>query len=139
MASHLPMFFRTSSGNTNGFERYEFPDTTARYVKITVNGNTLNDWASILEISVFGDPNNTPTAPPTRLQRHRLLIPRSISPLWVTGDAPLKPKVTLDNIVQKTPEIVLALGDLSYKDTPDCWLKLDKPNKRDNQIQHGKS
>ena len=28
--------------------------TEGRYVRITVNGNTENDWASINEISVFG-------------------------------------------------------------------------------------
>ncbi len=63
--SFTDVFSGTSSGNTNGFERYEFPDRTARYVKITVNGNTLNNWASILEISLFGDPSNTPPLYPT--------------------------------------------------------------------------
>lgn len=88
------MFFQgLGSGTTNGFERYEFPDTTARYVKITVNGNTLNDWASILEISVFGDPNitptPTPTPPPTPPPSDSML---NIAVLRVTGSAPLKPK-----------------------------------------------
>lgn len=56
--------FRKSSGTTNGFERYDFPDTTARYVKITVNGNTLNDWASVSEVRIFGDPKNASPNPP---------------------------------------------------------------------------
>jgi F5/8 type C domain len=36
-------------------EKYTLPGgTEGRYVRITVNGNTENDWASINEISVFG-------------------------------------------------------------------------------------
>jgi hypothetical protein len=43
-----------SSGSTIQLERYEFADTVARYIKVTVNGNTLNAWASITEIDVLG-------------------------------------------------------------------------------------
>ncbi len=38
-----------SSGNTLSYEKYVFPNTLARYVKITVNGNTQNNYASITE------------------------------------------------------------------------------------------
>ena len=127
--SFTDVFSGTSSGTTNGFERYEFPDRTARYVKITVNGNTLNNWASILEISVFGDPSNTPTPPPAPPPTP----PPSDSTLNIAaaGDwgCSSQAQSTIDNIVQKTPEVVLALGDLSYKDSPDCWLKLINPIK----------
>src|SRR4029079_13801741 len=34
---------------------------------------------------------------------------------------------TLDHILDKQPEVVLALGDLSYDRTADCWLNLVKP------------
>jgi hypothetical protein len=34
---------------------------------------------------------------------------------------------TVNNIVSKYPELVLALGDLSYKPTADCWFKTVKP------------
>lgn len=62
--SFTGVFSGTSSGGTDGFERYNFPDATARYVKITVNGNTLNNWASISEIAVFGDPSSPSPPPP---------------------------------------------------------------------------
>lgn len=39
-----------SSGKSLSFEKYVFSDKLARYVKITVNGNTLNNYASISEI-----------------------------------------------------------------------------------------
>jgi hypothetical protein len=58
----------TSSGSTLALESYDFGDTLARYVRIVVNGNTVNDWASISEIQVLaggsasGD-TQSPTAP----------------------------------------------------------------------------
>lgn len=45
-----------SSGNTSGFERYDFAsDVSARYIRIEVNGNTDNDWSAITEVKVYGD------------------------------------------------------------------------------------
>ena len=41
-----------SSGTTLNPEKYDIVDTNARYIRITVNGNTLNSYASITEISV---------------------------------------------------------------------------------------
>ena len=38
-----------STGNTLSFDKYTIPSTSARYVKIIVNGNTQNDYASISE------------------------------------------------------------------------------------------
>ena len=34
---------------------------------------------------------------------------------------------TVTNMVKKNPEIVLALGDLSYEKSPNCWLDLISP------------
>ena len=48
------VFSGKSSGNTNEEERYEFSDVSARSVKITVWGNTENNWASLTEIDVRG-------------------------------------------------------------------------------------
>jgi len=50
--SYKTVLTTRSNGNTLSFENYEFPDTLARYVKITVNGNTQNNYASISEIRV---------------------------------------------------------------------------------------
>jgi hypothetical protein len=41
-----------STGNTLSFDKYTIPSTSARYVKIIVNGNTQNDYASISETKV---------------------------------------------------------------------------------------
>jgi hypothetical protein len=55
---------------TNAPEKYTFSETQARYLKITVTGNTQNDWASISEVDIFGSldsptPTPTPTPAPT--------------------------------------------------------------------------
>jgi Tfp pilus assembly major pilin PilA/predicted phosphodiesterase len=50
--SYKTVLSTKSSGNTLSFENYEFPEALARYVKITVNGNTQNNYASIAEIRV---------------------------------------------------------------------------------------
>jgi hypothetical protein len=34
---------------------------------------------------------------------------------------------TVNNMLTKQPEIVLALGDLSYNKLPDCWFDLFSP------------
>ena len=44
----------SSSGTTLTSERYTIESTIARYVRVTVNGNNTNDWASITEIDVLG-------------------------------------------------------------------------------------
>ena len=34
---------------------------------------------------------------------------------------------TVNNILDKNPELVLGLGDYSYEDTADCWLEIVEP------------
>ncbi len=54
-----------SSATTLSAERYDLTtSTTARFVRVTVNGNTENNWASITELSVDGF-SNSPPPPPT--------------------------------------------------------------------------
>jgi hypothetical protein len=43
-----------SSGKSASLEGYNIADTNARYVKISVNGNTANAWAEITEADVYG-------------------------------------------------------------------------------------
>jgi hypothetical protein len=42
---------------------------------------------------------------------------------------------TVNNMVAKQPEIVMALGDLSYNKSPDCWLDLFSPLDTDGRIK----
>jgi F5/8 type C domain len=41
-----------NSGTTSQFEKYSIQEVSARYVKITAIGNSMNQWASITEIDV---------------------------------------------------------------------------------------
>jgi hypothetical protein len=41
-----------SSGSTLGHEKYDIADTNSRYIRVTVNGNTQNSLAHIIEISI---------------------------------------------------------------------------------------
>jgi hypothetical protein len=47
-------FSGDSSGTTVNSEKYSFASASARYVRVTVNGNTQNSYASIYEIDIFG-------------------------------------------------------------------------------------
>ena len=47
-------FSGDSSGTTLNQEKFAFPAVDARYVRITFNGNTVNDWAHITELDIFG-------------------------------------------------------------------------------------
>src|SRR5207253_643536 len=62
--SFTNVFTGKSSGTTLSAESYSLPtNVAARFVRITVNGNTENNWASIAELSVDGFSNsNLPTA-----------------------------------------------------------------------------
>ena len=58
------VFTGKSSGTILSAEKYSLPTSiTTRFVRVTVNGNTENNWASITELSVDGfSNNNLPTA-----------------------------------------------------------------------------
>ena len=59
--TYTPVFTGKSSGTTTAAETYAFTTRSARRLRITVNGNTLNDWASIAEARVCGTSAPTST------------------------------------------------------------------------------
>ncbi|QSQ27496.1 heparin lyase I family protein [Pyxidicoccus parkwayensis] len=63
-STYTPVYSGKSSGTTTAAETYTFPAVSARRLRITVNGNTLNDWASIAEARACAA-TTTPTPPPT--------------------------------------------------------------------------
>jgi predicted phosphodiesterase len=50
--SYRTVLTATSSGKTLSYENYVFSDNLARYIKITVNGNTQNNYATIAEVQI---------------------------------------------------------------------------------------
>ncbi|MDW3603726.1 MAG: discoidin domain-containing protein [Nitrososphaeraceae archaeon] len=49
------VFSSTNSYTTDDIEVYDIPDTVGKYLRITVTGNSVNDWASINEVDVFAN------------------------------------------------------------------------------------
>ncbi|HKO40964.1 MAG TPA: discoidin domain-containing protein, partial [Nitrososphaeraceae archaeon] len=50
------IFSGTNSYTTDKSEVYDIPDTVGKYLRITVTGNSVNDWASINEVDIFANP-----------------------------------------------------------------------------------
>lgn len=50
--SYKPVLTASSSGTTLSYESYKFSETPAQYVKITINGNTQNNYATISEVRI---------------------------------------------------------------------------------------
>ena len=50
--SYKAVLTGTTSGKTLSYESYVFSETIAQYVKITVNGNTQNNYATIAEVRI---------------------------------------------------------------------------------------
>src|SRR5919112_4550642 len=44
---------------------------------------------------------------------------------------------TVNNIIEKSPELVLGLGDYSYEDSPDCWFDVIQPISDKMKIEIG--
>ena len=70
-SNFVNVYSGTSSGETLSAERYAFSDlSAARYLKITISGNTDNDtdlknWAAITEIDINGRDISTENKPPS--------------------------------------------------------------------------
>ncbi|SDE85400.1 F5/8 type C domain-containing protein [Myxococcus virescens] len=69
----------SSSGTTAAPERYSFSAVNARYVRITVNGSTMNTWASIAELAAVTDGSPPPTDPPG-------VLPERFTSVAASGD-----------------------------------------------------
>jgi hypothetical protein len=76
-----------STGQTTFLERYNIPDRSAQYVRITVNGNTDNDLGSITEMSVRGR---------VSAEQETCTVPK-ITGISATGNDGHIPQNTLDN------------------------------------------
>jgi hypothetical protein len=119
------VFTGKSSGTTLSPEKYNLPvNTVGRYVKITVNGNTQNNYASITETDVYG-----PSVVKDRSYDINVLVIKYF-PLTadkknidinVTGEVGDKYDVIKRKTIDITNSLVSALGKastyLGYKDS----------------------
>ena len=99
--SFTKAFTGKSSGTTLSPETYSLPTSvTARFVRVTVNGNTENQWASITELTVDGfSNNNLPTADNINTQTNAG-TPKQIT---LTGTSPIPNDVNLKFSVVANP------------------------------------
>ncbi len=94
-----------SSGSTLSAERYDLTtSTTARFVRVTVYGNTENNWASITELSVDGLSNTPPQSnPPNADSKNISTNAGTPIPITLTGTDPI-PGDTLKFSVVANPQ-----------------------------------
>jgi hypothetical protein len=55
-SSWATVFSGHSSGTTTGLQSFDFPNVSARYVRIVGHGNSQNDWNSLTEVAIWGWP-----------------------------------------------------------------------------------
>jgi predicted phosphodiesterase len=96
-----------SSGSTLSLEKYDIADTNARFIRITVNGNSQNSYASITEISVN-------------------IFPITVSSNYYIGAAGdwgsarnNNWQETIDLMINSKINLALGLGDYSYGSVSD--------------------
>jgi hypothetical protein len=91
-SSFTKIFSGTSSGTTTNILYYDFPNVSARYVRITVNGNNFNSNAHIAEMAALGYSNT------------RILLPMYMYPtLWQVGN----PWEKLSQIAKAHPTVLI--------------------------------
>ncbi|TSC31705.1 heparin lyase I family protein [Corallococcus sp. Z5C101001] len=59
--TYTPVYSGKSKGTTTAAETYTFTSVNARRVRVTVQGNTVNDWASIAEARPCSGATTSPT------------------------------------------------------------------------------
>ncbi|HYT43899.1 MAG TPA: discoidin domain-containing protein, partial [Methylomirabilota bacterium] len=100
--SFTNVFTGKSSGTTLSAETYSLPTTvTARFVRVTVNGNTENNWASITELSVDGSSNNNLPTADNKSTNTNAGTPVTIT---LTGTSPIPNDVNLTFSVLSMPQ-----------------------------------
>ncbi len=121
-----------SSGTTSDFEIYDTTDIKTRYLKITVTGNTQNNWVSITDIkfndnkqsdkkvpNVPGAEPNVPFVPPSGYSDDI-----AVAGDWACG---IPAQKTIKNVMTTEPSLLIVPGDMSYMETGDCWLDIVSP------------
>ena len=128
--SFTNVFTGKSSGTTLSAEKYSLPTSvTTRFVRVTVNGNTENNWASITELSVDGFSNNNLPTADNKSVNTNVGTPVSII---LTGTSPIPNDVNLKFSVLSMPQNgKLSTGATSntvtYTPNPDSQVLIPLP------------
>ncbi|WP_415282145.1 discoidin domain-containing protein [Candidatus Nitrososphaera sp. FF02] len=77
--SYQNVYTGKSSGTTLSEETYNFADVAARYVRLTVNGNSANSWASVTEVNVSAAGAAAPSGSPVALSFAGLAVGQTVT------------------------------------------------------------
>jgi hypothetical protein len=117
------IFSSTNSYTTDSsIEVYDIPDTVGKYLRITVTGNSMNNWASINEIDIFAKPIQKESLTSTSLNIITQVINNN------GGNKQTKDFALLVNGTQPTPN--------SFIGNPDGQYVSIKPGKYEIQIKN---
>src|SRR4029078_10946721 len=117
-SSFNTLFNSKSTGTTAKFERYDLQNIVARYIKITVNGNTQNNYASIVDIKVNTKEGNSSSdqAKKNAAALSEDCVKTKVSKVTASGSKkPYVPDNAIDNN-SKTRWV---------NEKKDSWIKLD--------------
>src|SRR6266571_4208342 len=129
------VFTGKSSGTTLSFETYVLPGgTTGRYVRVTVNGNTVNNWASITELRVDGF-SNAPPSPPTANNINIQTNAGTPVQITLTGTDPIPGDVLKFSVVTLPQHGTVTTGTTSNSATVTITVNAPPPTANNINIQ----
>jgi hypothetical protein len=107
-----------TNSKTTSLQTYSFAETTAEYVKITVNGNNQGLWASITEIDVYGYTPVDDTKPSVNISN-----PVADSTISATSTTLLVAGSASDNVLVDKVELRVDAGSyiLATPKAPGDW------------------
>jgi hypothetical protein len=123
------VFVGKSSGKTLSAERYDFPQIVPRYIRITVNGNTENNYASITEMNVNGYNDNDVTTTTSHLRSNSLShLPVQVSVNHIVSPSPSSRSIVNEPSVANKDKLVFYTGNWYVSRSVDgglTWTYID--------------
>jgi Bacterial Ig domain len=117
------VFSGDSSGTTASSEKYIIPSTDARYVRVTINGNTQNNAASIYELDIFGS-SSSANSPPVANNQAVTTSKNIAKDITLTASDPNNDPRNYSIVTQPAHGTLTgSKPNLNYN--PDTYLKFD--------------
>jgi hypothetical protein len=115
-----------SSGTTTQEQTYDFPDVQTRYIRYLGHRNSVNNWNSLTEVSIFATPATTPPPPPPPGGNDQFGI-KMLNPTLAGGKtwfAKWNTARTFTGIDPQDPWFNANHGNATYRTTGDGILRI---------------